>query len=251
MAVWGFKSARRVNSASAQPLSSGHRKVLFAENKYGCYFIPDGTQHRPASACILRGDVWEPETIAFMCAHHGDADIIHAGTFFGDFLPALSSSLSSENIVWAFEPNAENYFCATLTTRINGLANVRLFNDALGAEKTWLPQKQFDSKKNLKQGGASKIYTDISGKSPADFQSVSVVRGADLIGSRRVSMIHLDVEGFESQALLGLLPVIRLHRPLLILETIPDDDFMRTLIFPLGYDRSHQLDDNTVFSVKS
>lgn len=250
MLFWPFTSARRVNATLAQHATSVHPKLLFAQNHYGSYFIPDGTAHRPASACLLRGEVWEADTIAFIAAHHGGADVIHAGTFFGDFLPALSQALTPDQLIWAFEPNAENFFCATLTMKVNGLSNVRLTHAGLGAENSQLPQKQWDSKKQMKAGGASKIYMDITGKAPADFTNVSVVRGEDIIGSRRVSLIHLDVEGFEYQALLGLLPIIQEQRPTLILETVPDEHFMQTHLFPLGYRRECQCDDNTVFTVK-
>ena len=85
-------------------------------NQYGGYCLPLSSIHRPASQTILNGKVWEEETLKFMSKHCGTGDIIHAGTYFGDFLPALSKACHTKAKVWAFEPNLENYKCAIVTT---------------------------------------------------------------------------------------------------------------------------------------
>jgi hypothetical protein len=46
-----------------------------------------------------------------MLGNCGKKDIVPAGAYFGDFLPALSNC-GDDVGVWAFEPNVENYTCA-------------------------------------------------------------------------------------------------------------------------------------------
>jgi hypothetical protein len=59
---------------------------------------------------VLRGDVWERQAIEFIRASARDRDVVHAGTHFGDFLPALAPATS--RTIYAFEPNSEHFACA-------------------------------------------------------------------------------------------------------------------------------------------
>lgn len=118
-------------------MTSGLTKIdcTLCENIFGRYCVPKSSQHRPASQAALRGEVWELETINFIQRHTGDGDVIHAGMFFGDFLPGLASAVVSDRKVYGFEPNIENYIAAQWTAVLNALSNVQLFNAGLGAER--------------------------------------------------------------------------------------------------------------------
>ena len=83
-------------------------------NEFGRYAIPLSSAYRPAAQTVLRGDVWERETIDLLRTH-GDRGVVHAGTYFGDFLPGLSAALKPGRTIYAFEPNAENFACAEWT----------------------------------------------------------------------------------------------------------------------------------------
>jgi hypothetical protein len=88
--------------------------------------VPREALHRPACQAILRGEVWEARTLAFLLAHAGDGDIVHAGAFFGDFLPALSRAAAPGAKIRAFEALEKNWRYAAATAALNGLANVDL-----------------------------------------------------------------------------------------------------------------------------
>jgi len=134
-------------------------KCSVSYNQYGGYCVPESSRHRLAAQRILANDVHEPETIEFMTASCGDGDIVHAGAYFGDFLPALSAGCAQDSRIWAFEPNAENYRCARITMEINGIANVELANAGLGARREILRLKTTDSK-GVALGGTSRIIPD-------------------------------------------------------------------------------------------
>jgi hypothetical protein len=101
--------------------------------------VPASCVHRPAAKAILNDDVFEPDTIAFMREHCGARDIVHAGTFFGDFLPALSAAIAPNALLWAFELNPESHLCAVWTMRLNNIANCRLHHAGLEAERGTAP----------------------------------------------------------------------------------------------------------------
>jgi FkbM family methyltransferase len=65
---------------------------------------------------------------------------------------------------------------------------------------------------------------------------------------RRVSIVQLDLEGHEKEALLGARAVIAASRPLLVLETFEDLDWLRATFPDAGYTRETKVNANTVFA---
>jgi hypothetical protein len=206
-----------------------HERALpfvFACNEFGGYCIPQDSIHRPAAQAILRGKVWEPETLQFMAKNCGAGD---AGTYYGDFLPALSSSVTPSALIWAFEPNRQSFRCATMTVVINDLRNVKLYNAALG----------------VKAGTASYVSRDQDGSALGGGGYV-IERPA--AGAQNVAQISLDVEGFEDQVLRGASALLRRDRPILILETVPTSTWFLDQMAALGYQVRGRLDANSVFA---
>ena len=217
-----------------------------AYNKYGGYCVPLSSNHRPAAQKILSGDIWEPKTIEFLMSRCGAGDIVHAGTFFGDFLPALSQSSSQGSRIWAFEPNPENYRCAFITACINGLQNVELINAGLGEHQGFL-QMITSSTNGISLGGGSRMVQETDEEGAGGSITVEVVTVDEVIPSEReISIIQLDVEGFEKPALAGALKSIRRCKPILILESLPDEDWLSTNILQLGYRIAGEAHDNTI-----
>lgn len=220
-------------------------------NEYGGYCLPESSLHRSASRRILSGEVYEPQTIEFMRNNCSAGDIVHAGTYFGDFLPGLSQACSPESRIWAFEPNPENFSCAQITVLINKLENVTLHNAGLGsAEDVLIMRTKDEDGRGL--GGKSRI---VSPKEfdPALDEEVQIVKIDDCIDcNRAVSIIQLDVEDHEKAALIGALETIHRCLPILILEVrrgsdLLDSEWFATNILNLGYARAGTLHNNTVF----
>lgn len=217
-----------------------------AYNKYGGYCVPLSSQHRPAAKMILEGEIWEPRTIEFLVSRCGGGDIVHAGTFFGDFLPALSRSSAQGAQIWAFEPNPENYRCASITMYINGLQNVKLINAGLGERRGYLPLVISDTD-GLSLGGGSRIVQEEDEGETNGSITVEVVTVDEVIASEReISIMQLDVEGYEKSALAGALKSIRRCKPILILESLPDEDWLSQNILQLGYRIAGTAHDNTI-----
>jgi FkbM family methyltransferase len=206
-----------------------------AYNKYGGYCVPLSSQHRPAAQAILAGRVWEANTIDFLTSHCKDGDIVHAGTYFGDFLPALSHSCGVGAKVWAFEPNPENYRCALITVAINGLQNVELQNAGVGARRGSLPMVVLDNcSRSL--GGISRIVERSDERNEKGLVNIDIVTIDEIVPSeRRVSIIQFDVEGFEKEALTGALMTVRRCKPIIVLERLPEESWFSKNIIALGY----------------
>jgi len=225
-------------------------RCCIAYNKYGGFCVPLSSRHRTAAQKILAGDVYEPKTIEFLTSHSNGGDLVHAGAYFGDFLPALSRSIAPDAKVWAFEPNHENYRCAMITTYINDLKNVELANAALGERRGTLTM--VTSKKNgMALGGGSRILREGDDVGSERREVVQVVTLDEAIPpDRRISIIHLDVEGYEREALSGALGTIQRYLPIILLESLPERKWLTQNILCHGYRKIGAVHGNAIYVVK-
>lgn len=215
-------------------------------NQYGIYALHSDILHRPAARLVFEGRVYEPATIEFIRHRCGRGDVVHAGTFFGDFLPGIASALAPEALIWAFEPNPANFALAEETVRLNRLETVRLHNAALSdAEGRRLLAARNSAGGSL--GGGSHL---VDGEATEDqTEEVLALRIDDVVpADRPVSVLQLDVEGHEVPALRGARGTIERCRPILILERFEDATALEALFPGLGYRPVGRLHGNVVYA---
>lgn len=203
---------------------------FFSENAYivrfsrirlfdgNSYFIPEESRHRPACQALIKGKYFEPLThrLVALTFKLRPGNIIHAGTFYGDMVPSFSRICGPDHRLYAFEPLLENYVLARGAVDANDLRNVVLIGSALG-EKTdicFMDNTLID-RPDLHAGGASRVAPE--GKTSASMVSI------DSLGLKDISVLHLDVEGFELPALRGGERTIRECRPAIFIEDNNDD----------------------------
>ncbi|MCC1491198.1 FkbM family methyltransferase [Cognatishimia sp. F0-27] len=220
--------------------------IRSASNAYGCYAIPEGCASRPAARAVLSGGIYEPETLDFMRRYAGRGDIVHAGTFFGDFLPALASALAPTRRLWAFEPNPVSVAAAHETITLNGLRNVTLTHAALSNRAGALHFRTHRSD-GRPLGGLSQVVD-----SPGPGVETVPAAMLDFVvpQERPLGIIQLDVEGHEKPALKGAYHLIHRWRPLLILEHFEAEGWITRTFRGLGYRRIGALHGNTVFATE-
>jgi FkbM family methyltransferase len=260
IASWAYLRQRRLRGArTAGPRSTlGETDVgsadlgqavlhcLLAANEHGDYCVPVSSRRRPVAQAILGSNVWEPDTLSLISHADPDGDVVHAGTFFGDFLPALAHARCSGALVWAFEPSGENFRCAEVTVKLNALENVVLTHAALGARAANALLQTTD-RLGLPLGGASRLLVDPVGDGGRPKEEVAVLALDEAIDAdRRVGVLHLDVEGHEQQALIGAKRTIERCLPLIVLETLPDAAWVAEQLSPLGYEYDGAVDRNFI-----
>ncbi len=188
-----------------------------AANEYGFYCIPTAYLHREMPALLNSGGVYEPDTLKFLRRQLGTGDIATGGAFIGDFFPALSSALAPTARLFSFEPSPLSFDAATETVRLNGLKNIHLSPVAVGAEKGTLPLRIARKDGTIVAAGETlspDLAMDDSRVIPVEVTTLDTL----VPKSRKVSVLHLDVEGFEEQALRGGTRLINDHAPLVMLE---------------------------------
>ena len=175
--------------------------MLKAKNKYGVYVIPEEIEYTYTAKTIIDGGVHEETTIEYIKSIGGN--IIHAGAGFGDFLPALKDC----NRVFVFEPNPLMYQCSLETIRLNNLTNVSLYTHAIGAHDGKSTLKNID-KYGIEMGPRSEIGDGIR---------VEMIK-LDTFITKKIDLIHLDLEGYEFEALKGAKELIERDKPIIVLE---------------------------------
>lgn len=231
-------------------LNSKTLNAVIAYNKYGAYCVPVSTQHGVLTQKILQGKVYEPNTIEFMRSHVKSGDIIHSGACFGDFFPALSTALHQDAKIWSFEPSTEGFRCAEITLKLNDIKNINLFPRGLG-EKSSSEYLNTKNKQGKSLGGASSI---VSKSQKGEFEQIEIVAIDDVIPSERnISILQLDIEGFEEQALKGAVKTIERCRPILILEDNNDivySNWFKSNILSMNYEVKENLHYNKLIMPK-
>lgn len=227
------------------PAVAGTLDCLLAANVHGLYCVPQSSVHRPACQAILGGGVWEPDTVTLVSGTDPSGDIVTAGAFFGDMLPAFARSRIEGARVWAFEPNRENFRCAQITVALNDLLAVTLAHAALGAERGVADLAVADAL-GTSLGGGSHITN--GGTSVDVIERVRVVPIDDAVPADcRVAVILLDLEGFEQQALAGAVRTIDRCRPLIVVESVPSPAWFDEHLAPLGYRAEGTVHWNSVY----
>lgn len=176
---------------------------IISENIWGKYSIPHSISYTYTAQTIIEGRVHEDTTIDYIKSIGGN--IIHAGSGFGDFLPALKDCQK----VWTFEPNPLMYQSTLETISLNKLNNIELFPFALGKNNGTITLKNIDET-GQEMGPRTEIGEGIE---------VELVKLDTIIPNvEKISLIHLDLEGYEFQALDGAKEIIERDRPIIVLE---------------------------------
>lgn len=217
--------------------------MIKAKNEYGWHFIPDGTEYTYTASKIISGGVHEPETIEFIREAAADKAIIHAGAGFGDFLPALKDL----RWVYTFEPNPLNLEAVRASVEANGLQNISVIPCALGSYEGVIDIQVTDD-----LGRPMGVRTEVA----SDGHQVCVTTMDAVIPEDvPISIIHLDLEGYEFEALDGARKIIDKWHPIVILEidkrAVDYNNYMEKLgYYPaqhLVYDSGPMIFVNTVY----
>lgn len=131
------------------------------------------------------------------------------------------------DVVYTFEPDPLNFYCLTQNTTSKTIK----FQSCLGNERKLISLSNRSYKENANCGG---FHVQGNGNIPT-------VRIDDL-SLMCCDLIHLDIEGYELEALLGAETTIKKYSPVIVLELInlstryqTTDQAIRDLLHGWGY----------------
>lgn len=153
--------------------------------------------------------------------------VIDVGANIGHYTVRLSRLVGPSGRVMAFEPVAETFEILASLISAAGAHNVSLFNVAVSAEAgtAGVALPRFAS-------GLTNYYMANLTSTAGEFTVMTLPLDA-LMPTKRVSLIKIDVEGHELQALRGMQALLLRDRPRLIVEGRSRE--VATLLKDLGY----------------
>lgn len=239
---------------SAKPVAVVPPKFdhFIATNEYGSYCVPNEYGDREVPALLREGKVYEPRTLEFMAAHLGHGDIVTGGAFVGDFFPAMGKALHPDALLHSFEPNPTSFAAAKHTLELNGINNAILSPVAVGEKADILPLLIARNKGETAMAARAKIMKFAQPHNNTIDVEVTTL-DALIPADRRVSILQLDIEGFELQAVLGAKRMIADSKPIIILEAarrVVRRTYLMHLnnLFPdAGYQIHDVIERNTIF----
>jgi FkbM family methyltransferase len=163
---------------------------------------------------VLRaGQVWEP-SISQIIARNARAGstVLDVGAHIGSHALTMAKAVGESGRVYAFEPQRKIFRELVHNIQLNGLRNVELLRFAVGDNPTVI---EMDRSREGNEGGTSIGR----GGDKAELRTI------DSFGFRNVSLIKIDVEGFEDHVLLGGRKTITEQRPFLIIEIQSAENF--------------------------
>jgi FkbM family methyltransferase len=138
--------------------------------------------------------------------------VLDVGAHYGSYTLCLAGLVGAQGHVLAVEPAAHARSVLRRNTLINQLHQVQIVPAAAGAESARANLHLHDdrSRASLQPGGQQ-----------SDAESVEVIRLDDLVPrAPRVSLIKMDIEGYEAQALRGATEILTRDQPIVIFELL-------------------------------
>ena len=177
----------------------------FAVRGVGQFFVDDAQDL--IKSWVAVGAQWDPHVLALCEAHAGPGTVVvEVGAHIGTHTIPLARLVGPYGRVYAFEPQRKLYRELHHNLALNGIANAVALRFAVG-------------------DGDARIVT-MDAPSPGNEGGTAIGRGGyqvelrslDSFAFERVSVIKIDVEGFERHVLAGAAETIRRNRPAIVVE---------------------------------
>ncbi len=194
------------------------KKGVWRDIKFPCstktMYIPDtpDTKNSVVAQAHYKGRSWEPK-ISELLTKHGKkgTTAVDMGAYLGTHTMALVDVVGSKGKVVTFEPQPWAFDCIKKTLKKNNIKNVKVINAGVSDKK-----------------GKIRFCSDASGSSsvcqerrPSDkwkeVYDIPIIT-LDSLKLKNVSVMKIDVEGHELNALKGSRKTIQSSRPIMLLE---------------------------------
>ena len=178
----------------------------------GRFFIDDTTDM--IKQIIVRGDPWERHLVELFEDHIVPGSVVvEVGAHVGTHTVPIACLVGPWGRVYAFEPQRKIYRELYHNLALNGVTNVVPLRYAIGEGDTRLIEMNPATPGN--EGGTGVG----AGGDAAELRSI------DSFGFERVSLLKIDVEHYENEALDGAVDTVRRNRPVIMIEIMGGEDY--------------------------
>lgn len=218
----------------------------FPFEKYGLYrvqnesvFYVDDIFDCIKSLYIKKGIPWEEGIHDVFKEYVKPGSVaLDIGGHMGTHALNLSRLVGDSGSVHVFEPQLKMFCELMINMKINHCENVTCYHRALGKEKKWV--EMYQPKENF-QGEYKHILNEghaCVAESPSDFKGDRTwMTVLDEFNFDNVSLIKIDVEGYEMDVLRGARETIKRNKPVMIIEIFSGPELTSRIeeIKSLGY----------------
>jgi FkbM family methyltransferase len=188
-------------------------RICFKGVEFLIYFESKGI----IEELILKEGSYEGDLITF--ADHfieENTIIIDVGANIG-FESLYFARKYPDNLVYSYEPTAIAYKCLSKSKAINNLENLKIFKLGVG-EKSGQVEIHAATKGTYNKGLAS-IDSNFDLDNTFTKETIDIITLDDHVKeNRRVSLIKIDVQGYEMKVLEGAVSLIEKDKPVIIYE---------------------------------
>ncbi|MBS4164540.1 Uncharacterized protein PRO82_001870 [Candidatus Protochlamydia amoebophila] len=171
-------------------------------------FLLDENNDRIKNHTIKQGANWEEHFYSqFQKYVKPDTIAIDVGAHIGTHTLALSKLVGEKGKVYAFEPQAKIFCELAINMYLNNCHQVELFHKALGVKEDWKAMRILKEEDEMV---SSPFYLDNKNK-------VQIVE-LDNFHLHNISLIKINVEGFEMEILAGGWETIQRNKPVMIIK---------------------------------
>jgi FkbM family methyltransferase len=168
--------------------------------------------HDTIKNALSRGELWESNIVELIKKFSFKGTVaVDAGSHIGTHLVSMSQAVGEEGYVLGFEPQMKLFSELYHNMQLNQCKNVRAYRCALGRD---FNQIQMNVPYTSNEGGTS------IGEG-GDFAPLIPL---DSFNLNNVSLIKIDVEGYEDEFLIGAKETIRRNQPFIIIELMDGSD---------------------------
>lgn len=164
---------------------------------------------------LRRGERWEPVVAAYLGRYvRKSTNVLDVGAHVGTHTIWMDRLLDGTGTVYAFEPQKKLFVELVVNLYANEAKNVRAMRYALGSREGVIemnePPPGNEGATRIGSGGDRAALTTI-----------------DSLALTNVSLVKIDVEGFEEHVLLGARETIDKSRPVILLEIMGGHTYKR------------------------
>ncbi|WP_299163157.1 FkbM family methyltransferase [Accumulibacter sp.] len=216
-----LRAARRI-AESLPPARLGEFSIGFGDLKLECY-----TSDTNTSSVYLFGASDNLRFFEIYNKHIRSASVaIDVGANVGIHSLAMSHCVGREGTVFSFEPSTKIYQRARKNISINAKTNIHLSSTALGSAVGTVGFLDTSDQVNI---GESKIQENATTKVELDTMDNA------LANNNNISLIKIDVEGFEKDVIRGAQNVLQANRPALVIELNQERYSLKEIVDSIPY----------------
>tara|TARA_B100000787_G_C16138101_1_gene270641 strand:+ start:174 stop:872 length:699 start_codon:yes stop_codon:yes gene_type:complete len=146
-------------------------------------------------------------------------NVIDVGANIGRYSFELSNIVGKKGLVYVFEPMQKSYLTLLTLITLNDVKNIIPFNLALSDKSNFVRMKEFSALDKKSYIFSTQTESRIVSNKKDSTIKYSI-KLDDLKIKKKISFIKIDCEGFEMEVLKGGKNMIKVNKPVLLVENL-------------------------------